>query len=623
MHDHFHAQTLQKNLAVLEILDPVLAERLLTTPLERPDTQLKVLETGWPTVVLTHRARPWPLYATPEPLLEAQAWIDAALPRTELSPSPGSPPPTVVLVGMGLGYELQILLERLPQHATLWIYEPDLLLITLTLSRLDLSELLIEGRVKLAAGMALTELGQALPAHARLLMAPRLEPLMRWENQTLGHLIAHKLDALKGETRPSPLEVQGESLQRPLRVCLVHGGLFFEDLAFAWGKRKDEVHLLFPERHSDAELVSELNRVKPDLVMSVDLVNGLGDVCSRVVGPTGATGVPYVVWEINPRVYVVPRPSLDASRLTHLFTYRLRHVNRYQGYGYQHVSHLPLATTPEWRRPLELPPNQREKYRADISFVGYSLVNEDQKDVKLAQEFLRSKAQDGPPGERRRWIEALAILRDAVEAQHHDLLRPLLIEHLEAGWARLGLTPELEIDGQILDLRIVYSRMFGSRRRCLALQALGTLGVAVYGDPGWQKIPMEGVYYRGPAEHGEELTTLYNVSSINVDIGRLYQLDIVTMRVFDILASGGFALVEHSEELPSVLEPDREVVAWSTWDELLERAAYYIAHPEERRRIVEAGRARILREHTMGARLEHIVHTLQERRVLFARRLSG
>ena len=88
------------------------------------------------------------------------------------------------------------------------------------------------------------------------------------------------------------------------------------------------------------------------------------------------------------------------------------------------------------------------------------------------------------------------------------------------------------------------------------------------------------------------------------DVNRLYQPDIVTMRVFDVLACGGFVLAEHNDAIEELFEPGVHLDCWRDTDELLAKARHYIAHPDEARRIARAGRERVLRQHTVTQRLE-------------------
>jgi spore maturation protein CgeB len=112
----------------------------------------------------------------------------------------------------------------------------------------------------------------------------------------------------------------------------------------------------------------------------------------------------------------------------------------------------------------------------------------------------------------------------------------------------------------------------------------------------------------GPAGHGEELTRIYSSDAIHVDIGRIYQSDIVTMRVFDVLACGGFCLAEWSEGLEDLFEVGVELDTWRTLEELLDKASFWLeAGAERRREVGRAGRDRVLRDHTIQQRLRRMI----------------
>ena len=82
------------------------------------------------------------------------------------------------------------------------------------------------------------------------------------------------------------------------------------------------------------------------------------------------------------------------------------------------------------------------------------------------------------------------------------------------------------------------------------------------------------------------------------------------MRVFDVMACGGFALVEHSSALEELFEIGKEVETYRTQRELLEKTAYYLEHREEALKIAEAGRKAVQSNHTISNRVEHMLETV-------------
>lgn len=74
------------------------------------------------------------------------------------------------------------------------------------------------------------------------------------------------------------------------------------------------------------------------------------------------------------------------------------------------------------------------------------------------------------------------------------------------------------------------------------------------------------------------------------------------MRLFEITGVGGCMLTDQKSNLASLFEPDRECVVYESADECVEKARYLLDHPDEARKIGQAGRARTLSEHTYAHR---------------------
>lgn len=72
--------------------------------------------------------------------------------------------------------------------------------------------------------------------------------------------------------------------------------------------------------------------------------------------------------------------------------------------------------------------------------------------------------------------------------------------------------------------------------------------------------------------------------------------DTYTRRCFEIPATGTFMLSEYTDDLASMFEPDREAVYFSSAEELTDKVRYYVAHDTARKKIADAGRARLLRD---------------------------
>ncbi len=79
-------------------------------------------------------------------------------------------------------------------------------------------------------------------------------------------------------------------------------------------------------------------------------------------------------------------------------------------------------------------------------------------------------------------------------------------------------------------------------------------------------------------------------------------------RLYHLPANGVMQICDSPEYLGEIFEKNREVVPASTWDEMVERAEYYIAHDEERRSIALEGFRRVQRDY----RIRTILHRLSD-----------
>jgi len=107
----------------------------------------------------------------------------------------------------------------------------------------------------------------------------------------------------------------------------------------------------------------------------------------------------------------------------------------------------------------------------------------------------------------------------------------------------------------------------------------------------------------------EELPAIYNRAKIVLgfsSVGNTYasgdRVTQIRLRDFEAPMSGAFYLVEHMPELAEFFEIDREVVTYSSAEELVEKCRYFLTHENERERIRLAGQERALRDHTWQRR---------------------
>jgi hypothetical protein len=533
------ARTAERLARNLRALEPKLAERL-----------------SWP--VASEHVDPGP----PARYLHQRAWVPLGLaelgdPTEDLARAAGARG-EVLVIGAGVGELLERVLHAAPE-ARITLYERDPWLLRLALGKVDASAALAEGRLRLALGTDLLD-------HA-------VAGAVRVHHPLLARLYARDVRlAERGAGR---------------RAALCTGGLLVESLAQALERAGFGVWPLAIQGLALAELDHQMARLAPELLLAVNYTNGLAELAGRHAARL-------VVWEIDPTTTAprLERTAPGARAAAHVFTWRARGAQAFRDAGFEHVRHLPLAADVELRRPLELGAAERERYGAPLAFVGASLV---QNAARQRERFRVCWARTG-----RARAGGEELVEGVLAEQRRDFSRYRLPE-IVAERAPELLAATAEPGGE--DPLLLLAELAAAEKRLSYVASLGRLGIHVWGDAGWRVLEPHGVRVRGPAGNGPELTRIYNATRVNVDVGRLYQNDIVTLRTFDALASGAFLLVEHTDELERLFEVGAEVESYRTLPELLAKARRYLEDPAAAAAIAARGLSAVRERHTVDLRL--------------------
>jgi spore maturation protein CgeB len=157
-------------------------------------------------------------------------------------------------------------------------------------------------------------------------------------------------------------------------------------------------------------------------------------------------------------------------------------------------------------------------------------------------------------------------------------------------------------------------RLHGARTRLLERLAC-ELELAVWGY-GAEALPADSpiqASYRGEA-WGVEMYQVLAQSRItlnrHIDLANGYANN---MRLYEATGMGALLMTEEARNLPELFEPSREVVAYGSDDDVVEKIRHLLEHEDERREIAVAGQARTLRDHTYGERIKELAEILEAR----------
>jgi len=495
-----------------------------------------------------------------------RSWHNYDMPDEQVAASLGSlESEHIFLFGLGAGEQLLGLLAC-PEVASILAWDRDPWMLRLFLSSQDVSSEIRSGRLRMILGADLLDgIEDSLPRDA----------------------VVHPFFADQYRIEYALLQTDLQE-QRAL-VCA--GTLFVDDIADSLTASGYSCFTWDVARLSPQELRLIAKRFGASVVVGINYTQGLAQACRDLE-------LRLLIWEIDPATDALT-PCDPPADHAHIFSYRRAQLPVYAAAGFPKASYLPLAANPDRRFPVELEGEDADHYKSPLAFVGASMLNQANqfRELLIAEYCLW---RGGSPTEAR---DTCCLYLEAMRSAHRDDLTrshvaTLLDEAMPEFMAAMRSRPDKP------DPVILASEMTAADKRLVYVSKLGPLGVHVWGDKGWSPTEEHGTVYRGRAGHRFELNKIYCGAGINIDIGRIYQNDMVTMRVFDVMACGGFVLTERNDALLELFTEGVELDCYTSLQELVEKAEHYIKNPDEAAAIAARGLDAVLAHHTIRGRVE-------------------
>ena len=115
----------------------------------------------------------------------------------------------------------------------------------------------------------------------------------------------------------------------------------------------------------------------------------------------------------------------------------------------------------------------------------------------------------------------------------------------------------------------------------------------------------------------EEYVKIFNSTEVNLNLHSSSERDgvdpsgdFVNPRTFELAAAGAFQLCDERQLLPELFEPGKEIITFNSLQDMKDKIAYYLQHPEERKAVTERARMRALKDHSYERRLEQMLATV-------------
>jgi spore maturation protein CgeB len=118
--------------------------------------------------------------------------------------------------------------------------------------------------------------------------------------------------------------------------------------------------------------------------------------------------------------------------------------------------------------------------------------------------------------------------------------------------------------------------------------------------------------WRGKFVNQATSVRIYNASKICLNVHHTQtHVGGLNTRAFEVPACGAFVLTDYVPGMEELLIPGEEVACYPSPDAIRPLVDYYLAHPDERARLSQRGRARVLSEHTYHHRMQTLLRALR------------
>lgn len=269
--------------------------------------------------------------------------------------------------------------------------------------------------------------------------------------------------------------------------------------------------------------------------------------------------------------------------------------------GIHTVYYLPMAASVERYDTYAVSGEMRDYYKTEISFVGSTYWEKKHRLYDKLGEIKEST---------RGYLEGCIQMQKRVYGEFllEKALIPEIMEDL------LAHCPLVVNEDGFERLEWVYAHYFLARQ-VTALERREILELLSRNHKvdlyTYEETPeLFRVRNRGTAEVRKEASIIYRCSKINLNISLKSILTGIPLRAFEIMGSRGFLLSNYQADYEEYFRAGEDYVYYTDYEDLQEKAEYYLSHEKERKEIMENGYCKVKAEHTYQKRLECILEVI-------------
>lgn len=282
-------------------------------------------------------------------------------------------------------------------------------------------------------------------------------------------------------------------------------------------------------------------------------------------------GIKYLAWCYDSPVRVIPCDTF-AYPTNYIFMFDKKEAQEYRNKGFDTVRHMPLAVNLYRLQQIAAKLGTNRHYKYDISFIG---------DMHKGN-FLTFVAP--LPAYYRGFLSAMATAQPMLRNYYlpDDFFTPELLEHLNECYKEYGSSVSKE------NLSYLFGKYVTETERLNYLYALSErFDMHFFSNTCPEQLT--NIHYHGTARYYTEMSQIFAESRINFN-SSLYSIRTgISLRLLDIMAIGGFLLTNFQEEILDYYVPDRDLVIYTSIEDAVDKADFYLKNDSLREKIAASG----------------------------------
>ncbi len=365
----------------------------------------------------------------------------------------------------------------------------------------------------------------------------------------------------------------------PIYNALVQMGFRCIVVDIGMSDQRDKAHYDF--------FVDYLKDKNIDAVISVNFFDYLSKACNKY-------DIPYIAWLYDSPIRFDEFDTLLYDN-THIFTFDSYEASRMQNrYNMKRAHYLPLAADTDSFDRLHPSKSDRERYQAQISFVGSLYESSIENYADNLSDYYKgyfngvidsaTGRYDSQVIETFRsehlleWIDNREFLRDVLKKESD-----INIDDYNSEEGEEKLRDELS-----LKLSKMLSHAVTNKERVLIISMLSShFKFKLYS--GSKSSIIKNAIECGRVNYNKEMPLVFKCSDINLNITYKAIKAGMPLRCLDIMGCGGFLLTNYQKDFDDDFIDGVNIAIFRSIEEAYEKCEYYLKNDDVRKRIARAG----------------------------------